>query len=144
MSGAALYVTNDLAFEAPAGGIEDLTVHELDVPLPGGHTLGFIIARDPIPPGSSLVEAVGAHLEAERRRLPFHHLVEQRERAVDGRPAIEVIARWAHRGIQLHARALHVADAGVRLVFSTSAPAEHQAICDAYFDHLVGSLRLGR
>jgi hypothetical protein len=143
MSGAALYMTNDLAFELPAGGFEDLTVHELEMPLPGGQALGLVIAREPLPPGTGLAEAVRAHVEAEGRRLPFHRLVEQRERVIAGKAAIEVIARWAYRGVQHHARAIHVADAGVRLVFSTSAPAEHQAACDTTFDRLVSTLTLG-
>jgi hypothetical protein len=144
----ALYVSNELAFELPAGSFEDLTVHDLTAPLPGGLAMGVLIARTPIPPGSGLADEVRAHVAAEARRLTFHEVVEQRERLVAGCPAIEVIARWSHAGRPHHARAVHLATgappaAGVRLTFSMTAPVAHQGPGDAYFDRLVSTLELG-
>ncbi|MEP7123288.1 MAG: DcrB-related protein [Byssovorax sp.] len=141
--GTALYVSNELAFELPAGSFEDLTVHALEAPLPGGHVVGLLVTRAAIPADSGLADAVRAHVEAEARRLAFHHVIERRERLVAGSAAIEVISRWAHRGLTLHAREIHLADSGVRLTFSMTAPADLQAVSDEYFDHLVSTLDLG-
>ncbi len=140
----ALYVSNELAFELPAGSFEDLTVHELEAPLPGGLAMGLLVARTPIPAGSGLAEVVRAHVAAEARRLPFHEVVAERERLVAGCPAIEVIARWTHTGRSHHAREVHLATAaGVRLTFSMTAPVAHQTACDAYLDRLIATLELG-
>src|SRR5690242_11899890 len=130
----ALYKTNELAFEVPDEGFEDRTLHELDAHLPGNHVLGLLVMRKPMPPGAGLKEAVRAHLEGEAERLSFYRVNEVRERLVAGSAAIEVLSGWAHGGVQLYVREVHVACRGTRLTFSMNATFEHQEACDTYFD----------
>jgi hypothetical protein len=137
----ALYLTNELAFDLPDGAV-DRTTHELDAPLPGGHFLGLLVDRAPLPEETSFADAVREHTAGERRRLTFYRVIEAREGNAAGSPAIEVAYTWAHRGLPFYGRELHVARGDDRLTFSTTAPLDQRKVCDAYFDRLIATLEL--
>lgn len=135
------HVTNDAMFELPDVGFVDRTTHELDVPLGAGDSLTMLVLRAPLARPEALADDVRAHVIREATRLAGHRLVAQGEATVDGRPAIDVAARWRHDGAELYTRELHVAAGGTRVVIAITAPIAHRATCDDHLAHVATSFR---
>jgi hypothetical protein len=137
------YVTNDLTFELDEA-YTDLTIHELDAPLPGPdrRVLSVLVEREPLPAAKDFADAVREHVRADGRQLPLHDVREVRELSVSGAPAMAVVFTWAYAGVRHWGRQIHVLAGTSHLVLSATAPEAHRAACDQYFDRLIETLKL--
>ncbi len=135
------YYMNEAVFALPDAGFVDRTVHDLDLPLPGRHTLGFLVVRTPLGAGEALADAVHAHVIREAKRLLGYRILDRRHATVGDAPAIELRARWHHEGTDLYTREAHLDAGGTRLTFAMTAPLVMQATCDEHLDTVLGSYR---
>ncbi|MFT3767413.1 MAG: DcrB-related protein [Minicystis sp.] len=138
----ATYYMNDGAFELPDAGFEDLTVHRLRAPLPGGEEIGLVIARAQIPEGKSLREVVQHQLQHEATHLPGHAVISSKEGRIAGAPAMDVRCRYRRENEAFYARQIHVAAFDTWIAFVMSGPITEREACDRHLESVVSSLRL--
>lgn len=138
----ATYYMNDGAFELPAGGFSDLTVHRLRALLPDGEEMALVIARSKIPEGKSLREVVHRQLQHEATNLPGHAILGQDEVTVAGAPAIDVRCRFRREGTAFYMRQVHLAAFDAWMAFVMSGPMTERAACDEHLATVMASLRL--
>lgn len=136
------YYVNEAMLTLPDVGFEDHTLHTLRATTASGGDLDLVIRRAPIPDGKSLRAVVDAHVDGEARALLRYAVLAERESTVDGAPTLDVASRWAAPQGPVYQRQAHLCAGDLWLSFLMMAPMGERAACDAYFDEMLGSVRL--
>jgi hypothetical protein len=124
------------------GPFIDRTLHVLEGDLPGDAPLALVVHRAPFPPGKTLRELVLSRLTRERDQLAGHAVIEEREAAWAGAPALEISSHYRQGDEVIYQRQAHLMLGDTWLYFALSAPYAEREACDARLDTLRASLRL--
>jgi hypothetical protein len=138
----ATYYMNEGAFEVPEGAFVDRTVHALEAAHPEHGDVSLLVRRVPFPEGKTLRELVQARLDVEKQHLAGYTIIEEREAAWAGAPALEIAVRWRHEGKVLYQRQAHFALDATWMSFSVRSPFESRAACDGWLAQIRDSVRL--
>ena len=137
------FYMNEAMFDLPDAGFVDRTVTYLSAKSPGGANIVLLVERRPHPEGMSLRQVAAEHGRESMKKLFGYTVLWEREVEAASRPAIDVSARWrADDGEPVHTRRVHLRLGSTWLMIVGEAPSAERALCDAYVDHLVASLRI--
>jgi hypothetical protein len=132
---------NEGSFELPDAAVADRTTHVIEA-RQGEHALTLVIVRGPHPEGKTLRQLAQGRVLNEMSRLSGYSVIEEREAAWDGVPALEIASRWRHEGRVLYQVQAHLTIDGTWLYFALSTHVEGRAAADAWLDRIRESLRL--
>lgn len=137
------YYLNEAAFDLPDADIVDTTVHTLSVGLDSGDAVGFAVARRPLGEDKPFRDFVDEHLTRERTGLRGYSSVHLRDVELSNASAIDCAAIWrGSDGSMVYQRQCHVPANGVWLILNATVAVAAREGCDAFFDHVLASLRL--
>lgn len=137
------YYTNEASFELPDLSFTDVTTHQLAVKLDDGPMPSLTVARNPLPEGETLAQAVEANLRRATLALRAHRVLAQREITIGGVPGIEVATAWVDgKGEGVYTRQVHFMAGEVWMVLAVNGAAEDREKCDAVMEEAEATFRL--
>ena len=138
----AAYYMNEGVFDLPEDGFVDRTVHVLTAAHPEQGDVLLVVQRSPLPEGKTLRELVQGRVDRARGELDGYTIVEEREAAWGGTPALEIAARWRNEGKVLYERQAHFALDATWMSFTVRSPLASRAACDGWLSRIQESVRL--
>jgi hypothetical protein len=132
---------DEAAFELPELAFVDRTVTTLATVADDGPRLTVTVFRHPVREGDSLAGLVAQNLRQAAVNLRRHALIERRELAVDGRPAIGLASRWRGASGTVYTRQAHFLAGGTWIILACNADLEDRARCDAVMDRAIETFR---
>jgi hypothetical protein len=101
------------------------------------------VARNELPEGGSIVEAVEANLRRATIELRAHKLIGRREIQIGGVPAVEVATEWIDdQGEGVYTRQVHFAFGETWMTLAVNGPLGEREKCDAVIEEVEGTFRL--
>ena len=139
----AAYYMNEALFDLPDAWFIDRTVTYLAGTSPQGEGVLLLIERRPVPPDKSFRQIVTIFGKDALTRYTGYQVLFEREVEVSGRPALDVAARWrSENGEPVYVRRIHFIAGETWLILTGEAPIAEREFCDAYVNHVAGSLQL--
>jgi hypothetical protein len=136
-----IYYMNEGSFELPGVAIADRTTHVVETKHPD-HDVTLVVCRSAFPAGKSVRQLARGRVLDEMTRLAGYTVLEEREALWAEVPAVELTSRWRHEGRVFYQQQAHLGLTDTWLFFAMSAPIEHRAPCDAWFEQIRSSLRI--
>jgi len=139
----AHYEGKEVVFDYPDTWV-DKTIAMFGPPpsLKKGSSANVVLTREQPKKGESLKTFAARQMTEMAKKLKNFELIENRDRAVGGAPAVELEFTWAAPSGELLQRMTMVQHGFAILIFTGSAPLTEAAASRPVFDRLIDSVQL--